>query len=160
MLEDVCDLFTEPADAKCITTNGYIKANGRLVMGAGVAGAAQARYPNFPKVAGEAVKQYGNIVHAFHSSTLRTNTMFEPSEDQWYVTFPVKHVWYEDADLDLIERSAGQLMDMLNEPAFKSWKKVLLPRPGCGNGRLTWGQVEPVIAPILDDRIVVVRSPY
>lgn len=171
MLEDICDLWTEPADARCITTNGFVKVNGALVMGAGVAGQAQARYPNFPKVAGNAVKTHGNIVMAFRNDELRKNAWEEynrsmthgkvPSQLEWFITFPVKHVWYDDADLALIKRSAEQLMTLIDEPAFRPiFKKILLPRPGCGNGRLTWEQVEPVISPILDDRVVVIRSPY
>jgi|SRR5581483_387097 len=161
MIEAQVDLWDEPADAKCITTNGFIKKNGHLVMGVGVAGQAQSRYPNFPKIAGRAVKNYGNMVLAFHSSTLRTNTMFDPVEEMWYITFPVKHNWYEDADLELIKCSARQLMGMLNEPGSlmkATFKKVLLPRPGCGNGHLEWEDVKPVIEPILDDRIWVIHT--
>ena len=36
------------------------------------------------------------------------------------------------------------------------WQVVVLPRPGCGNGRLDWFLVERTIAPWLDDRFVVV----
>lgn len=169
MKEALLDLWTTPADAKCITTNGYVKVNGNLVMGAGVAGQAQARYPNFPKVAGRAVTQYGNIVHAFRSDQLRQNNWSRynrsmthgsiPVDDEWFITFPVKHVWYENADLELIKRSAHQLMDLLNEPAFLPiFKTVLLPRPGCGNGHLTWEDVKPVIEPILDDRVTVITT--
>lgn len=160
MLEDTVDLWTEPCDARCITTNGYVKGNGHLVMGAGVAGQAQERYPKFPKVAGDFVKQHGNHVVTFYGNWFIDGFhIANYDKDPFYfVTFPVKHVWYEDADLELIERSAKELMDVLDQ--FDNWQKVLLPRPGCGNGRLTWGQVEPVISPILDDRVVVIRSPW
>lgn len=158
MLEDRLDIWTEPCDAICITTNGFVKVNGALVMGAGVAGQAQARYPAFPKIAGAAVKRHGNIVMAFHSDHLERNHFYDPPSNQWFITFPVKHKWFESADLELIEQSANQLMTMLSEPAFSSWKKVLLPRPGCGNGHLSWDQVKPVIQPILSDRVVVVTN--
>lgn len=70
------------------------------------------------------------------------------------VIFPVKHAWYEPADLDLIRQSAIELLTLT---AAQGWKTVLLPRPGCGNGQLTWDQVRPVIAPFLNDRFVVVH---
>jgi len=168
MLEVQADLWDEVADAKCITTNGFVKANGELVMGAGVAGQAQARYPLFPKVAGQAVKENGNIVMPFRRDEI-TGKLYqwndsmikgkEPDNNEWFITFPVKHVWYDDADLELIERSAHQLMELVDHGAFQPiWKKVLLPRPGCGNGRLKWEDVKPVIEPILDDRIVVISK--
>lgn len=157
MREEQLDLWDTPADAKCITTNGYIKTNGELVMGAGVAGQAQARYPRFPKIAGDFVNTYGNIVGIFTAEHLLSE--YKPwKQHEYFITFPVKHVWYEDADLTLIERSSHELMDALNEPGFKSWKKILLPRPGCGNGHLKWKDVKPVIEPILDDRVIVIYA--
>jgi len=37
MKEDKGDLWGYPADYRCVTTNGVVKPNGKLVMGAGVA---------------------------------------------------------------------------------------------------------------------------
>ena len=37
--------------------------------------------------------------------------------------------------------------------------KVYMARPGCGNGQLKWEDVKPLIAPILDDRFIVVERP-
>lgn len=34
---------------------------------------------------------------------------------------------------------------------------LILPRPGCGNGRLRWEDVRKILEPILDDRFTVVR---
>jgi hypothetical protein len=147
MREDTVDIWTEPADAICITTNGFIKKNGSLVMGAGVAGQAQARYPGLPYYWGDCVFKWGQGIWAA-----------EMPDGKFLLSFPVKHNWYEEADLTLIERSAKQLQEYVDGNA--GFEKVLLPRPGCGNGRLTWAQVKPVIEPILDDRIVVVRSPW
>lgn len=161
MVEKVTDLWTEECDARCITTNGFIKNNGNLVMGAGVAGQAQERYPFFPKVAGKAVKEYGNMVHVFRDDWLVPNTMFykqDHQDRQWFITFPVKHVWYEKADLDLIEKSAHELMELIDEPGFSFMKKVLLPIPGCGNGGRSWSEVKPVLTPILDDRVWVINN--
>lgn len=154
MREALADLWTEPADARCITTNGYIKSNGALVMGAGVAGQAQSRYPKFPKVAGEAVAKFGNHVFPFTTRELRSESMFTPTDKAIFITFPVKHKWYEAADLDLIVRSAHELQELVDKLDLK---KVLLPRPGCGNGRLSWDDVKPAID-FLDDRIVVVTN--
>lgn len=151
MLEKYCDLWKEPADARCITTNGFIKKNGELVMGAGVAGQAQKRWPFLPYKIGQTVKECGN-----HVFTYNLTEDYKPIT--WLIVFPVKHVWYEKADLSLIKRSAEELMDTLDKPEFSHWTKVLLPRPGCGNGQLKWEQVKPVIETVLDDRVVVVDN--
>lgn len=150
MREEQLDMFTEPCDARCITTNGFIKANGRGVMGAGVAGIMQAKYPDAPSWLGDHLREHGN-----HVGFLR-----RPDLDDLvaYIIFPVKDVWYNKADPDLIVRSAHELMQLVNE---QQWQKVLLPRPGCGNGRLDWEtEVKPLIEPILDDRIWVVSAPF
>lgn len=79
-------------------------------------------------------------------------------EHQWF-SFPVKHNWYEHADLKLIERSAKELVDTIDDIFLDPDDRpptIYLPRPGCGNGRLKWEDVKPVIEPYLDDRFVVV----
>lgn len=154
MIERIVDLWSEPADAKCITTNGFVKVNGNLVMGAGVAGQAQSRYPDFPKLAGLAVKRHGNHVFPFNVRELRD---YRDPEDttKFYITFPVKSVWYEKAELDLIERSAHELITVADKLGLE---KILLPLPGCGNGQLSYKDVRPILEPILDDRIWVINN--
>lgn len=67
-------------------------------------------------------------------------------------TFPVKHVWYEEADPELIRISVGYLklfaLDRPNEV-------FLLPRPGCGNGKLQWSDVRPLLLDLPDNVQVV-----
>lgn len=147
MIEKQTDLWTEPADARCITTNGFVKMNGELVMGRGVALQAKLRYPSLPTYWGHRVKSFGN-----HLATYREDQM-----DFTLVSFPVKHNWYEKADLALIKQSAEELQKYIN--IFnRDFQKILLPRPGCGNGGLDWKDVKPVIEPILDDRIIVISQ--
>jgi hypothetical protein len=69
-------------------------------------------------------------------------------------TFPVKHHWREKADLDLIERSARQLVELADRFGYQ---RLLIPRPGCGNGQLSYEEVRPVLKGILTgDRFVIV----
>jgi O-acetyl-ADP-ribose deacetylase (regulator of RNase III) len=70
------------------------------------------------------------------------------------VVFPVKHEWMELADLALIQQSAYELIALADR---LEWRRVVLPRPGCGNGGLTWDQVQPLLWD-LDDRFVVVTK--
>lgn len=57
------DLFTYQCDAACITTNGFIKANGEAVMGRGCALEAAQAFPNVPKLLGALITSKGNRVH-------------------------------------------------------------------------------------------------
>ena len=70
------------------------------------------------------------------------------------ITFPVKHNWWEKADIDLIVKSCMQLNKCINENGFD---KVYLPRPGCGNGQLSWEtDVKPVISEVLLKKVIIV----
>ncbi len=147
------NIFNVEADAICVTTNGVVKANGELVMGAGIAKAFAERWPSLPLRLGQAVKAHGNVVmvnKAWEVSPQKIHTM--PSYH--IISFPTKHHWKDKSDLGLIIRSAKQLVvvaDKLN------LKQVVLTRPGCGLGGLDWEtQVKPVLEPILDDRFNII----
>lgn len=146
MREQQTDLWTTPADAICITTNGYVKANGEAVMGRGCAKQAVERVPGVAKLLGARI-----LAEGLHVAPLLRIRSHPPCD---LLAFPVKYVWSEPADLELIERSARELMVWL--AVMPKVQTVLLPRPGCGNGRRTWEKVRPILEPILDDRVVVV----
>jgi len=119
-----------------ITTNGTIRKDGACVMGKGVAAECKSRYPELPYELGRKLKIAGNRPF-----------LFEPG----IVTFPVKHNWWEKADIKLIRKSA----QFLQESAIR---ELYLVRPGCGNGGLDWEkEVKPVLEKILDDRFIVVN---
>jgi len=123
-----------------ITTNGVVKPDGSAVMGRGVALQAAQRFPDLPYELGMRLRWYGNRVFAFPQYRL--------------YTLPVKHNWWEKANLSLIIVSCRRLA------AVVPWQRdVFLVRPGCGAGGLAWEIVRPAIADILDDRFVVVELP-
>jgi hypothetical protein len=72
------------------------------------------------------------------------------------VAFPVEHHPLENPDLVLIARSARELVALADAAGYAA---VVLPRPGCGGGGLEWPEVSRVLAPILDDRFLVVALP-
>ena len=123
----------------CVTTNGVVKKNGELVMGAGIALQAKNLFPAIPLKAGNAVKTYGNQVYYFTEENL--------------FTFPTKHHWREDSDIDLIKASCWQISAIAYAHEFN---RIYLPRPGCANGGLEWSYVESIIGNLLDDRFTVV----
>jgi len=127
----------------CVTTNGTIKYNGECVMGRGIALEIARLFPQIPRILGNNILTKGNCVQYITRTPSNTSI----------AAFPVKHNWWEDADIALIKRSCNQLMAFLGDDSIN----VLLPRPGCGNGKLKWEYVKPIIAPLLDDRIHIVH---
>ena len=146
MLEAEGDLWEYPADARVITTNGFLKKDGTLVMGRGVALQAKTRYPILPSLLGNLVALRGNVVNL-------VVTDHEPPIQ--IATLPVKHVYWRSADTELIKKSLVDLVKLADE---MEWKVVALPRPGCGNGGLSWEDVKPLLVDVLDDRFVVVNN--
>ena len=134
--------FHERGEWIVITTNGDVNKQGLAVMGRGTALDAAARFPALKVELGKALKRgMGNVAYIW---------------DQWrIITFPVKHHWHEKADLRLIQESAKELQALCSK-----WdiEPVYMVQPGTGNGKLSWSEVKPVIAPILDDRFIVVKK--
>jgi hypothetical protein len=141
MLELKADLWEIPCDARVISTNGSVNRFGHAVLGRGCALEAKQRYPELSLKLGVLLRGH-NRNHVY---------MFKEM-GSLLVTFPVKHQWHERADITLIRWSADELVEMTHA---QGWKRVALPRVGCGNGKLSWTIVKPVIERILDDRFTV-----
>ena len=140
MINVVGDLFKQDGWL-CITTNGFVKNNGRAVMGAGCAKTIRDRINNIDLALGAHIKRRGNVVGIIGSYS--NNPVF---------SFPVKHNWWENADLELIAQSARDLRELwLSSPLMNMSRAydVFIPRPGCGNGKLRYKDVEPVLRDIL-----------
>lgn len=146
MVEVIGSLWDYPADVRVITTNGTVKKNGECVMGRGCAAEAKKMWNGLPLQIGLHIKDHGNQVACFQC--------YNP--DVLLYTFPVKHNWYEQADLDLIIHSAEVLSACVQDGFEEQAITVVLPRPGCGNGKLKWEDVKRVLNPILDDRFHVI----
>lgn len=155
MIEQHSDIWVagEDADAICITTNGTITGRRLGVMGRGVALEAANRYNattaaqpgrrlwTLQRMLGRYLEAHGNHVG-----------VLVPPPPHTLVVFPVKHEWSEIASLSLIAQSVSELIALTDR---LQWKRVVLPRPGCGNGNRSWDDVKPLLAP-LDDRFTVV----
>jgi len=156
MIEQRMDLWEAgtTADAVVITTNGTITGRGLGVMGRGCALEAAQRYNALQAKPGRRPvplqRRLGHYLaaHGNHVGVL------VPPPPLTLVVFPVKHEWMEPADPELISQSVHELIALADR---LGWQRVVLPRPGCGNGGLTWDQVGPLCYP-LDDRFVVVTK--
>ena len=150
MKEAQIELWDVTNGWKVITTNGSVNKKGLAVMGRGCALEAAKRIPELPKLLANALKKTGNNVYVWEYGTRFYFNIIN------IITFPVKHKWNEKADLELIKKSARELVEIAN--TF-SMKKVYLPRPGCGYGYLDWEIVKKELEPILDDRFIVITKP-
>jgi hypothetical protein len=133
------DYFNLPNHIIFITTNGAITKSNRAVMGRGCALEAKTRFPHLPKVLARLIEMNGNIVQELMTGL-------------W--VFPVKHSWEMDADLSLIKDSAEQLRRMA---MIQSNITFTVPRPGCGNGRLSWEDVRPLLIDLPDNVRVITK---
>ncbi len=141
---ELCDIWQYDSwdTFRCITTNGVVnKNNNKLVMGKGIALEAKERYPNLPEKLGKYVLQYGN----------RPFICF----DEYIISFPTKHHYSQNSDIQLITFSANKIVEIVNKFNIK---RVLLTRPGCGNGNLKWDEVKSIISKIFDDRFTVLQQ--
>lgn len=137
MLEATGDLWTYPADYRVITTNGTVRRDGHAVLGRGCAKEATERYPALARMLGARLRDHGAPTVEYF--------------DQYGLfAFPVKHQWMEKADLALISRSTAEFARHLLPSAT-----YVMPRAGCGNGQLQWRDVQPILA-VLPDNVVVI----
>lgn len=131
------------ADLFLITTNGTVKNNGALVMGAGIAKQAKQKWPKLPFVLGAAIKKYkGEPYHILVSPEYPKNKLG---------CFQVKHHWADNADLGLIEqgvRSLNWWSTQHNDP------NIHLNFPGIGNGKLNIDSVWPIVKHLQDNVVL------
>ena len=145
-IDILSDRVMQKADAICFTSNGIIKKDGRLVMGAGVAKIFRDRFKDLDLIAGKLISTNGNICQIIADRDIVGNIC--P-----IISFPTKNHWRHMSDILLIKKSATELMSIVQK---NSWSKVALSKPGCANGGLNWNDVSKVLEQIFDDRIVIV----
>lgn len=140
------NLWDMQGDWLCITTNGMIRKDGTAVMGRGIALQAKERVTDIEKSLAKSLTAKGNVV-----------SVIGRYQNKWIVAFPTKHHWRDDSTIELIQTSARQLKEHFDKQPIKPL--VLLPRPGCANGKLNWDDVKRAIEPILtDDHFIIVSG--
>ena len=127
MNEETCDIWEKHAAGEwiAITTNPIINGRGEAVMGRGVALQAKLWFPELPRQLAAKLVERGNYPFLFTRYRL--------------VTCPVKYHWRDIADSRLITNSVLVICDLLSTSDIE---RVYIPRPGCGNGQLSWEYVK------------------
>lgn len=137
-------MATGEYDGFCVTTNGQVRANGKAVMGAGIAKIARDNFKGIDERFGMILQKYGHYV--CHLGEYKYGKI---------LTFPTKNHWRDKSDIELIKKSALQLEELIEKHGYSN---ILLPRPGCSNGGLSWEYVKEQISPILSDRIMIISK--
>lgn len=123
-----------------ITTNGSVTPDGRAIFGRGVARQAFRRYPELAVCLGCLLVERDNHVYALGNGI---------------VSFPVEETAWSLPDLRIIAQSARELRLLADS---SGWDRIIVPRPGCGGGGLSWREVAPLLAPHFDDRFIIIAA--
>lgn len=153
------NLFLLPKgnEAAVVTTNGILKSDGRLVMGAGIAKYARDNFSGIDKTLGVLVSKHGSHSYFLGSYEDAHRSAQGLPAHVFVLSMPTKHHWKDDSDIDLITRSAAELSALAVRNNL--WT-VYMPAPGCSLGNLDYAsQVRPAIAKVLDSRFIVCLAP-
>lgn len=129
-------------DGFCITTNSYIRKDGELVMGAGIALQAKKIFDDLPLALGRKIEN--KCGHLGVYGILPSNR----KEIDKMVAFQVKTHFKNQADLGLIEKSTNQLSTIAKKYPNK---RLDLNFPGIGRGGRSVEEVMPIIKQLPDN---------
>ena len=138
---DVWSVFGK-TDLFLITTNSFIKRDGRLVMGRGIALEATKRIPHVAKVFGDKVTS--RCGHLGNYGLL----IWKRRKEQSIAIFQVKRFFSDSAELELITMSAKQLASLAEKYPDARFD---LNFPGIGFGKLNREEVLPIIEQLPDN---------
>ncbi|MBK5274803.1 MAG: ADP-ribose-binding protein [Desulfuromonadales bacterium] len=141
MLEALGDIWEHAGQGIIvITSSGSLTRDGRAVLGRGVARQAALRFPDIVDRLGRLLAEQGS--HVFDLG-------------DGIVSFPVEESAWSLPDLRIIARSAQELRVLADAAG---WRRIVVPRPGCGGGGLAWHEVKPLLEPWFDERFVVIHQ--
>ena len=135
----------EHTDLFLITTNSYIKKNGAVVMGKGIAKTVKDKYPGIDKVFGELINSKAGHLGKYG---MFVNPLWPQNN---LGIFQVKFHFRYSASMNLIKYSIKKLLEF-NDYHYKSNFRIDMNFPGIGNGRLSIRDVKPILD-ILPDNI-------
>ena len=135
MQEKACNLWIEPADYRCIPTTGALTGDGAAIMDSGLALEAKQRFHDLDVDLGRLIASRGNHVHVIRPGL---------------VSFPIKQYQWSGMSLEIVQRSARQLCDVVGDA------KTLLPRPATAEDDVSWEEVAKVLS-FLPDNVIIIQ---
>lgn len=133
------------------TTNNVVRKNGSLVMGRGSAKDFKEKFKYLDWNWGQIVADHAdNGIEDYH--LLITGPRRLDHAQIYLVGLQTKRSWVDDSPMELVVKSCEKLKQLAD---LMSWRKIVMPRPGCGNGNLRWREVKKEIQ--LDKRFVVIE---
>ncbi len=144
-------------DALVYTTNLELNSRAELVMGAGIAKAFKERYPGLPKVWALQLIQFDACEEEINDIPSRLFVTKYLPEEIYLIGLPTKIKWKNSSPIELVSKSLSNLKFFVESAGIK---KVLMTRPGCGLGGLSWEKtVRPIFERLkMDDRFVVTNQ--
>ena len=169
MIEKETDFWIEAETANAIvcTINQVLKSDGTLVMGAGIAKDFAEKFEWLPDRWGIRTDELSYRATPEERATHTRSYPFVdfsgycPSGVSFILPLAVVGIhtkldWRDPSPIWLVDRSIKQLYIIARA---MDWKKIVMTRPGCGNGGLSWErQVKPIMELVLDDRFTVVHN--
>lgn len=128
----------DKTDLFLFTSNSTLKANGALVMGAGIAEEVRDNFPGIDLA-------IGNYITANNYIGRKYGLILSPHGHK-IGAFQTKIDWRHKSTLALIQYST----DMLHDIAYQ-YKRIDMTLPGCANGGLTLEKVLPIIQQLPDN---------
>lgn len=121
------------------------------VMGKGVAKEFANRFPNL-------LREY-KLKCSTKELDIGRNYVYEIpnyNKTKYIVNFPTKNHWRHNSKLEYIEKGLNDLVTVIKDFKIKS---IVMPALGCGNGKLEWEVVKPLIidklSHLIDVEIIV-----
>jgi hypothetical protein len=148
------DMFSLLLDCEVLlaTTNACVKQNGENVMGKGSAAAMARRFPHLPLMIGQKLTEdnlilgrYGICLGFPTTITWTRDAQGNPvkcNHDIRLGGFQTKYHYKDDSDPKLIKYGVDLLLK------YASDKRVVLAKPGVGEGGLSHELVERLLAPL------------
>lgn len=140
--QDLWKYWKRPGHFVCISTNGFLKSDGCAVMGRGCALQAVKMLVGVDKILGDYIRKNGNV----------PGHIIGPDAKYMLGILPVKHNFWEQADIRLIQRSVDWLWRTAGTGAETTFH---VPRLGCGNGQRDWEREVKPLMKRLPDNVVV-----